>query len=99
MFVIILKVYFACILIIEAAAEKLSVPDYSHQQIIQENEHFALGWIRATFEASPGIKIEQDELYKKYYSCCTKNGRRGVIAPAHFPRCVRYETKIYNSSI
>ncbi|XP_035738109.1 AT-rich interactive domain-containing protein 2-like isoform X3 [Vespa mandarinia] len=62
---------------------------HAHQQIIQENEQFALGWLRATFELAPGIRIEQEELYKKYLGCCTKIGRRGVIAPLHFPRCVR----------
>lgn len=61
----------------------------AHQQIIQENEQFALNWVRATFELAPGIHIEQEELYKKYLGCCTKIGRRGVIAPLHFPRCVR----------
>ncbi|XP_071644758.1 uncharacterized protein Bap170 isoform X3 [Temnothorax longispinosus] len=61
----------------------------AHQQIIQENEQFALGWVKATFELAPGIRIEQEELYKKYLGCCTKIGRRGVIAPLHFPRCVR----------
>lgn len=62
---------------------------HAHQQIIQENEQFALGWLRATFELAPGGKIEQEELYKKYLGSCTKIGRRGVIAPLHFPRCVR----------
>ncbi|XP_076249375.1 brahma associated protein 170kD isoform X2 [Calliopsis andreniformis] len=62
---------------------------HAHQQIIQENEQFALGWLRATFEPAPGVRIEQEELYKKYLGCCTKIGRRGVIAPLHFPRCVR----------
>ncbi|XP_023289924.1 AT-rich interactive domain-containing protein 2 [Orussus abietinus] len=62
---------------------------HAHQQIIQENEQFALGWLRATFELAPGVRIEQEELYKKYLGCCTKIGRRGVIAPPHFPRCVR----------
>ncbi|XP_050457136.1 AT-rich interactive domain-containing protein 2 isoform X4 [Cataglyphis hispanica] len=61
----------------------------AHQQIIQENEQFALNWVRATFELAPGTRIEQEELYKKYLGCCTKIGRRGVIAPLHFPRCVR----------
>ncbi|EZA60377.1 AT-rich interactive domain-containing protein [Ooceraea biroi] len=61
----------------------------AHQQIIQENEQFALGWVKATFELVPGVRIEQEELYKKYLGYCTKIGRRGVIAPLHFPRCVR----------
>ncbi|XP_014218963.1 AT-rich interactive domain-containing protein 2 isoform X2 [Copidosoma floridanum] len=62
---------------------------HAHQQIIQENEQFALGWLKANFEPAPGVKIEQEELYKKYLGNCTKIGRRGVIAPLHFPRCVR----------
>ncbi|XP_050489162.1 AT-rich interactive domain-containing protein 2 isoform X2 [Bombus huntii] len=62
---------------------------HAHQQIIQENEQFALSWLRATFEPALGVRIEQEELYKKYLGCCTKIGRRGVIAPLHFPRCVR----------
>ncbi|XP_011297067.1 AT-rich interactive domain-containing protein 2 isoform X2 [Fopius arisanus] len=62
---------------------------HAHQQIIQENEQFALGWLRITFELATGGRIEQEELYKKYLGCCTKIGRRGVIAPLHFPRCVR----------
>ncbi|XP_011175645.1 AT-rich interactive domain-containing protein 2 isoform X3 [Solenopsis invicta] len=61
----------------------------AHQQIIQENEQFALSWVKTTFELVPGARIEQEELYKKYLGCCTKIGRRGVIAPLHFPRCVR----------
>ncbi|XP_008217124.1 AT-rich interactive domain-containing protein 2 isoform X3 [Nasonia vitripennis] len=72
----------------KAAANSLQ-QQHTHQQIIQENEQFALGWLKATFELSPGVKIEQEELYKKYLGCCTKIGRRGVIAPLHFPRCVR----------
>ncbi|XP_043473761.1 AT-rich interactive domain-containing protein 2-like isoform X3 [Leptopilina heterotoma] len=64
-------------------------PQNTHQQIIQENEQFALLWLRTTFELAPGVRIEQEELYKKYLGFCTKSGRRGVIAPLHFPRCVR----------
>ncbi|XP_033217810.1 AT-rich interactive domain-containing protein 2 isoform X2 [Belonocnema kinseyi] len=62
---------------------------HAHQQIIQENEQFALGWLKTSFELAPGTRIEQEEFYKKYLGCCTKSGRRGVIAPLHFPRCVR----------
>ncbi|KAJ8668213.1 hypothetical protein QAD02_009876 [Eretmocerus hayati] len=62
---------------------------HAHQQIIQENEQFALSWLKSNFELAPGIRIEQEELYKKYLGSCTKIGRRGVIAPLHFPRCVR----------
>ncbi|XP_043267604.1 AT-rich interactive domain-containing protein 2 isoform X7 [Venturia canescens] len=71
-------------------------PIHAHQQVIQENEQFALGWLRATFEPSANIRIEQEELYKKYLGCCTKIGRRGVIAPLHFPKVVR---SVFGNSI
>lgn len=59
--------------------------------IQQENEQFALNWIRATLEVcpTPGRGIDQAELYKLYMTACTRAGRRGVIAPLHFPRCVK----------
>lgn len=63
---------------------------HAHQQAAQENEQFALAWLRATFEPATGCRIEQAELYKQYLTACAKIGRRGVIAPLHFPRCVRY---------
>ncbi|VVC38248.1 Armadillo-type fold,DNA-binding RFX-type winged-helix domain,Armadillo-like helical,ARID DNA-binding [Cinara cedri] len=57
----------------------------------QENEQFALNWIRATLEVcpTPGRGIDQAELYKLYMTACARAGRRGVIAPLHFPRCVK----------
>lgn len=83
-------VFLLLILCAEAVETSNSLQQqHAHQQIIQENEQFALGWLRATFELAPGVRIEQEELYKKYLGCCTKIGRRGVIAPFHFPRCVR----------
>ncbi|XP_025411426.1 AT-rich interactive domain-containing protein 2 isoform X3 [Sipha flava] len=59
--------------------------------IQQENEQFALNWIRATLEVcpTPGRGIDQAELYKLYMTACARAGRRGVIAPLHFPRCVK----------
>lgn len=75
---------------ITVTANSMQQQQNAHQQIIQENEQFALSWLRANFELAPGVKIEQEELYKKYLGSCTKIGRRGVIAPLHFPRCVRY---------
>lgn len=80
-----------CVCPAEQAAEAVNSlqQQHAHQQIIQENEQFALGWLKATFEVSGGVRLEQEELYKKYLGCCTKIGRRGVIAPLHFPRCVR----------
>ncbi|PSN46078.1 hypothetical protein C0J52_02288 [Blattella germanica] len=62
---------------------------HAHQQAAQENEQFALAWLRATYEPATGCRIEQGELYKQYLTACAKIGRRGVIAPLHFPRCVR----------
>lgn len=62
---------------------------HAHQQAIQENEQFALAYLRATYEPCINGRIEQQELYKQYLNACAKIGRRGVIAPLHFPRCVR----------
>lgn len=62
---------------------------HAHQQAIQENEQFALAYLRATYEPCTNGRIEQQELYKQYLNSCGKIGRRGVIAPLHFPRCVR----------
>lgn len=59
------------------------------EQIAQENEKFALAWLRCTFEPNATGKVEQAELYKQYINYCAKIGRRGVIAPLHFPRIVR----------
>ncbi|XP_055689207.1 AT-rich interactive domain-containing protein 2 isoform X2 [Lutzomyia longipalpis] len=64
---------------------------HAQQQVIQENEQFALAWLRATFEPAPNLntRIEQQELYKMYITASSKLGRRGVVSPVHFPRCVR----------
>lgn len=63
---------------------------HASQQAAQENEQFALAWLRNTYEPAPsGNRIEQAELYKQYLTACARVGRRGVIAPLHFPRCVR----------
>ncbi|XP_017768593.1 PREDICTED: AT-rich interactive domain-containing protein 2 isoform X3 [Nicrophorus vespilloides] len=62
---------------------------HAHQQAIQENEQFALAWLRATYEPCSSGKVDHQELYKHYINSCAKIGRRGVIAPLHFPRCVR----------
>ncbi|KAL1509667.1 hypothetical protein ABEB36_004373 [Hypothenemus hampei] len=70
--------------------QQLIQQQHAHQQAIQENEQFALAWLRATYEpCSSGTKIDHQELYKHYISSCSKIGRRGVISPLHFPRCVR----------
>lgn len=62
---------------------------HAHQQAIHENEQFALAWLRATYEPCTNGKVEHQELYKHYLNSCSKIGRRGVISPLHFPRCVR----------
>lgn len=57
----------------------------------QENEQFALAWLRATFEPISALtsRIEQQDLYKMYLTACSKIGRTGVLSQYHFPRCVR----------
>lgn len=57
----------------------------------QENEQFALAWLRATFEpvSAMASRIEQQDLYKMYLTACSKIGRTGVVSQYHFPRCVR----------
>lgn len=57
----------------------------------QENEQFALAWLRATFEpvSAMASRIEQQDLYKMYLTACSKIGRTGVVSQFHFPRCVR----------
>lgn len=63
----------------------------SQQQVVQENEQFALAWLRATFEPVMALtsRIEQSDLYKMYNTASSKIGRQSVVTPAHFPRCVR----------
>lgn len=57
----------------------------------QENEQFALAWLRATFEPANAVasRIEQQDLYKMYLTACSKIGRTGVVSQHHFPRCVQ----------
>lgn len=64
---------------------------HAQQQLLQENEQFALAWLRATFEPAMAItsRVEQQDLYKMYLTASTKVGRTGVVSPMHFPRCVR----------
>ncbi|CAH0561486.1 unnamed protein product [Brassicogethes aeneus] len=62
---------------------------HAHQQAIHENEQFALAWLRATYEPAVNGRIDHQELYKHYLNSCSKIGRKGVISPLHFPRCVR----------
>ncbi|KRT80635.1 hypothetical protein AMK59_6340 [Oryctes borbonicus] len=69
--------------------QQLVQQQHAHQQAIQENEQFALAWLRATYEPCSTGRVDHQELYKHYINSCAKIGRRGVIAPLHFPRCVR----------
>ncbi|KPJ02085.1 AT-rich interactive domain-containing protein 2 [Papilio xuthus] len=65
---------------------------HMQQRTIQENEHFAQAWLRSTYEplgAGDNSTCDAAEVYRQYLACCTKLGRKGVIAPAHFPRLVR----------
>lgn len=62
---------------------------HAHQQAIHENEQFALAWLRATYEPCGTGKVDHQEVYKHYLNSCSTIGRRGVISPLHFPRCVR----------
>ncbi|CAH0719175.1 unnamed protein product, partial [Brenthis ino] len=62
------------------------------QRTAQENEHFALAWLRATYEPLPGgdnSASDAADLHRAYAQCCAKLARKGVIAAAHFPRLVR----------
>ncbi|KAJ6624823.1 AT-rich interactive domain-containing protein 2 [Pseudolycoriella hygida] len=63
----------------------------AQQQVVQENEQFALAWLRATFEPVMALtsRIEQSDLYKMYNTASSKIGRQSVVSLAHFPRCVR----------
>ncbi|CAK1542681.1 unnamed protein product [Leptosia nina] len=63
-----------------------------HQRTVQENEHFAQAWLRSSYEPLPAndnSTCDAAEMYRNYMTCCTKMGRKGIIAPAHFPRLVR----------
>lgn len=64
---------------------------HNQQQSIHENEQFAYAWIKSTIETTPSLsnRIEQQELYKMYITASQKIGRRGILSPIHFPRCVR----------
>lgn len=63
----------------------------TQQQTQQDNEQFALAWLRATFEpvTTMATRIEHQDMYKMYLTASSKIGRVGVASPQHFPRCVR----------
>ncbi|XP_073954613.1 brahma associated protein 170kD isoform X4 [Choristoneura fumiferana] len=67
---------------------------HSHmqQRTVQENEHFAQAWLRSSYEALPvgdNSACDAHELHRHYMACCSKLGRKGVIAPANLSRLVR----------
>lgn len=64
---------------------------HAQQQQSQENEQFALAWLRASFETTPTLtnRIEQAEVYKLYLAANAKIGRKAVVPQVHFPRCMR----------
>ncbi|KAL4716983.1 hypothetical protein ACJJTC_001844 [Scirpophaga incertulas] len=65
---------------------------HMQQRTVQENEHFAQAWLRSSYEPLPpsdNSSCDAAEVYRQYLACCGKLGRKGVIAPAHFPRLVR----------
>ncbi|CAH0664112.1 unnamed protein product [Spodoptera exigua] len=77
-----------------ASLAPVSTLQQSHlqQRTVQENEHFAQAWLRSAYEvlpASDNSACDANDLYRQYLACCTKLSRKGVIAPAHFPRLVR----------
>lgn len=76
--------------VITPAATPMSLKQ-SQQQVVQENEQFALAWLRATFEPVMALtsRIEQSDLYKMYNTASLKIGRNSIVSLAHFPRCVR----------
>ena len=71
--------------------QQSAMMETSHQQLLLENEQFASVWLQANFEQTnlSMHTVETQELYKNYLSSCSKYGRRGVIAPLHFPKIVR----------
>lgn len=77
--------------VLSSSSSSSIVAKHSHQQIAQENEQFALSWLRATFESVTTLasRIEQQDLYKMYMTASSKIGRQGVVTSMHFPRCVR----------
>lgn len=76
---------------VESPSRAEQLMKQNQQQLIQENEQFALAWLRNNFELSPSlmVKIEEQDMYRMYVNACTKVGRKGALSQVHFPRCVR----------
>ncbi|KAJ1529921.1 hypothetical protein ONE63_006650 [Megalurothrips usitatus] len=64
-------------------------PLTAQELVVRENENFAATFLRSMYENVAGYRVEQSEVYNKYLSGCAKAGRKGVIAPHHFPKVVR----------
>lgn len=61
--------------------------------LFQENEQFALAWLRASYEPLPANNnsgVEASDVYRQYVACCTKMSRKGMLSSAHIPRLIRY---------
>lgn len=84
--------------VVESPGRAEQMLKQNQQQLLQENEQFALNWLKTTFELTPTLstKIEEQEMYRMYIAASSKTGRKGVLSPIHFPRCVR---SIYGGSI
>uniref|UniRef100_A0A2Y9D1J2 ARID domain-containing protein n=1 Tax=Anopheles funestus TaxID=62324 RepID=A0A2Y9D1J2_ANOFN len=72
-----------------SAAPTSIAAKHIQQQQAQESEQFAYAWLRASFEAAPAVRMEQQELYKLYLATNGKLGRKVIVPLSHFPRCVR----------
>ncbi|XP_050073198.1 AT-rich interactive domain-containing protein 2 [Anopheles maculipalpis] len=72
-----------------SAAPSSIAAKHIQQQQAQESEQFAYAWLRASFEAAPAVRMEQQELYKLYLATNGKLGRKVIVPLSHFPRCVR----------
>ncbi|KAJ0172707.1 hypothetical protein K1T71_011846 [Dendrolimus kikuchii] len=77
-----------------STAVPMSSIQQSHlqQRTVQENEHLAKAWLHSAYETLPpndNSTCDAAEVYRQYLACCTMLGKKGVIAPNHFPRLVR----------
>jgi len=84
-------------IVIQAQAPQLIQQQHQQQQQIQENEQFALSWLRSNYEPASGATVDQNEMYHHYINSSTKVGRRGVVTSYHFPRFVRYVSETHCS--
>lgn len=70
-------------------------PTQSSQQVQlrvsndESHRTFCLSWLRATYEAAPGSRIQHEIMYKQYLASLHKLGRREVISAQLYAACVR----------